>query len=187
MHLTLAAGSFSSWAELTSDGWRELFTAWASPLQPAAPVQSKPKSKLSLLPYAVGANSLSDTTEEAIRLSITGQVQADRIIGSVGDVQIDVALIDSGAERLAFAGNAIVAHGKRITEKAIDAEIFGASGEPDLVVTCGPSTVGVPSLVWELAYSEIVYLDTPWREVGAADLDRAIRDFHNRNRRFGGI
>lgn len=187
MHLTLAAGSFSSWGELPSAGWESLLNAWSAPLQPVAPARATSKTKLSVLPYAVEDVPLTATAIDAIQRCIAGEVRSDRIVGAVGDVPIEVAIIDSGADRLAHAGNAITAQGKRITEKAIDSEIFGPSGEPDLVVACGPSTAGVPSLVWELAYSEIVYLNLAWREVGSNDLDRAIRDFHNRNRRFGGV
>ena len=43
------------------------------------------------------------------------------------------------------------------------------------------------SLVWELAYSELVFIDTEWSHLGAAHLDEAIGSYARRHRRFGGI
>jgi undecaprenyl diphosphate synthase len=41
--------------------------------------------------------------------------------------------------------------------------------------------------VWELAYSEIVYIDAHWRDLGATHVEHAIDEFSRRHRRFGGI
>jgi undecaprenyl diphosphate synthase len=59
--------------------------------------------------------------------------------------------------------------------------------EPDLVVILGPPTHLPTSLVWELAYSELVFLDLGWTNLTAADLELAVDDFTRRNRRFGGL
>lgn len=187
MHLTLAVGSFSSWAESSRDDWSHLLAGWVEPLRPAALSRGKVNAQLSVVPYEVTDIELSLHTIDVIAARLNAVRRADRLVGECNGVPVEVALVDSGAERLARAGNAILARHERITEKSIDKQIFGDLGEPDLVVACGPATAGVPSLIWELAYSEIVYLDIPWRQIGAAELDRAIRDFHNRNRRFGGV
>ena len=42
-------------------------------------------------------------------------------------------------------------------------------------------------LLWGIAYSELMFLDVLWPDFGRADLERAIDDFKNRTRRFGGI
>jgi undecaprenyl diphosphate synthase len=41
--------------------------------------------------------------------------------------------------------------------------------------------------VWELAYSELVFLDVAWTDVNAEHVEMAIDDFLRRDRRFGGI
>ena len=51
----------------------------------------------------------------------------------------------------------------------------------------GPPNALPTSLVWELAYSEIVFLDIPWESVSSEHLQMAVDDFRRRNRRFGGI
>ena len=44
-----------------------------------------------------------------------------------------------------------------------------------------------PSLVWELAYAELVFLDAPWSALDSEHLEMAVDDFRRRNRRFGGL
>jgi Putative undecaprenyl diphosphate synthase len=62
-----------------------------------------------------------------------------------------------------------------------------ADGEPDLIVVLGESTRLPPSLVWELAYGELVFHPMSWDELEPADLVDAIADFAQRQRRFGGL
>lgn len=59
--------------------------------------------------------------------------------------------------------------------------------EPDLVVVLGPPDVIPDSMVWELAYSELVFLDLGWDDLTASHLELAIDDFTRRHRRFGGL
>jgi undecaprenyl diphosphate synthase len=42
-------------------------------------------------------------------------------------------------------------------------------------------------LLWECAYAELCFVDTLWPDFGAADLDAALADFQQRERRFGGL
>lgn len=59
--------------------------------------------------------------------------------------------------------------------------------EPDLVVVLGPPDTLPTSLVWELAYSELVFLDLGWDDLEAVHLEMAVEDFSRRHRRFGGL
>ena len=59
--------------------------------------------------------------------------------------------------------------------------------EPDLTIVLGPITRLPPSLVWELAYSEIVFIDTVWNDLAAAHVERAADEFSRRHRRFGNV
>jgi undecaprenyl diphosphate synthase len=61
-----------------------------------------------------------------------------------------------------------------------------ADVEPDLIVVLGPHDRLPPSLVWELAYGELVFIDRDLpSELSEADLQAAIETFHGRSRRFG--
>jgi undecaprenyl diphosphate synthase len=75
-----------------------------------------------------------------------------------------------------------------VTEEALSGAMhIPALFDPDLVVVHGPSQKIPPSLMWELGYSELVFVNTPWRKLKSADVQRAISDFTTRERRFGGI
>lgn len=75
-----------------------------------------------------------------------------------------------------------------VNEATVAAVLYEpADSEPDLVVVLGPPTQLPPSLVWELAYAELVFLSTKWVDLSVADLVDAIADFGGRRRRFGGL
>jgi len=75
-----------------------------------------------------------------------------------------------------------------IDEVAIAAVLMApAPVEPDLTIILGPREHLPPSLVWELAYSEIVSVDAHWNDLAAAHVEHAIDEFSHRHRRFGGI
>ena len=62
-----------------------------------------------------------------------------------------------------------------------------ADVEPDLVVVFGPPDQLPSSLIWELGYSELVFLDLKWDDLSASHLELAVDDFDRRHRRFGGL
>lgn len=62
-----------------------------------------------------------------------------------------------------------------------------ATDEPDLVVVLGPADEIPDSMVWELAYSELVFLNLEWSKFESSHLELAIDDFNRRHRRFGGL
>jgi hypothetical protein len=75
-----------------------------------------------------------------------------------------------------------------VNEVSVAAALYEpADSEPDLVVVLGPSTQLPPSLVWELAYAELVFIPVQWRDLCARHLLAAMDDFAGRRRRFGGL
>lgn len=75
-----------------------------------------------------------------------------------------------------------------IDEAVIDAAFYApADAEPDLILILGPLNRLPPSLVWELAYAELVYSPARFSGLGEADVTSAIDEFNGRNRRFGGL
>ena len=57
----------------------------------------------------------------------------------------------------------------------------------DLVIRTGGEQRLSDFLLWESAYAELYFTDTMWPDFGATDLAAAVRDFHSRQRRFGGL
>jgi undecaprenyl diphosphate synthase len=92
-----------------------------------------------------------------------------------------------GRERLVVALRKL-AEADQLTEPAVAAALLApATDEPDLVLVLGPRERVPASLVWELAYSELVYRDVSWAALTAAHLRSAIDEFRQRHRRFGGL
>ena len=42
-------------------------------------------------------------------------------------------------------------------------------------------------LMWESAYSELIFTDVLWPDFTSGDIDAAIAEYQRRDRRFGGI
>ena len=57
----------------------------------------------------------------------------------------------------------------------------------DLLIRTGGERRLSDFLLWECAYAELLFLDSMWPEFDAAELDRALAAFRNRERRFGGL
>lgn len=105
----------------------------------------------------------------------------------VGDSTVLVDPHGCGRQRFAEAMRRLDP-ADEVNEATVAAVLYEpADCEPDLVVVLGPPTQLPPSLVWELAYAELVFLPTAWRDLSVADLVDAIADFGGRRRRFGGL
>jgi undecaprenyl diphosphate synthase len=57
--------------------------------------------------------------------------------------------------------------------------------DPDLFIRTGGEQRISNFVLWHLAYSELYFCDVLWPDFGDADLERAIRHFASRQRRFG--
>ena len=75
-----------------------------------------------------------------------------------------------------------------LTEEGFLRYLYSA-GIPDPVLIIRPSGEMRTSnfLLWQSAYSEYVFMDVLWPDFGPEDLDKAIEEYHRRNRRFGGV
>ena len=76
----------------------------------------------------------------------------------------------------------------KIDEKAIRARLYHPEfPDPDLMVrTSGEFRIS-NYLLWEIAYSELVFTDVLWPDFRREHLYEAIREFQQRERRYGGL
>lgn len=59
--------------------------------------------------------------------------------------------------------------------------------DPDLLIrTSGEQRIS-NYLLWQLAYTELYFVDVPWPDFTKEELVKAIGDYNNRDRRFGGV
>lgn len=69
---------------------------------------------------------------------------------------------------------------------ALDQALTSKGGEVDLLIRTGGEKRLSDFLLWESAYAELLFTDRMWPDFDDADLDMALREFHGRERRFGG-
>lgn len=75
-----------------------------------------------------------------------------------------------------------------VSEKSFAAYLFTAGlPDPDLLIRTGGEYRISNFLLWQLAYSELWFSPVYWPDFGRIHLLQAIRDFQQRERRFGKI
>ena len=105
---------------------------------------------------------------------------------TVNSVDVSIHSTTDGRERICSAlENRQV--DETISENFLDQHLFGQAGNPDLVVVLGPANCLPRSLVWELAYSEIVFVERNWNTLSVEPIESAIQEYFQRHRRFGGV
>ncbi|WP_029029967.1 di-trans,poly-cis-decaprenylcistransferase [Salinarimonas rosea] len=65
--------------------------------------------------------------------------------------------------------------------------LAGAAGDVDLLVRTSGEKRLSDFLLWECAYAELAFVDTPWPDFDGAALAACLDDFRRRDRRFGGL
>lgn len=169
-HVMIVAGTRREWAELDAAAWQARADELGRVLATVG------CAWLTLRVYEAGDGGPSDI-ELARRHFDAAEGQCTVIVDPVGD----------GRRRFADAMRQVPA-GAPIDEKAVATALYEpADVEPDLVLVLGPPTRLPPSLVWELAYGELVFVPATFADLRGEHLLTAIDEFHGRRRRFGGL
>ena len=98
-----------------------------------------------------------------------------------------IAFDYGGRAELVEAARRIVEDGlapEDVDEAAVTARL--TAPEPDLLIRTSGELRISNFLLWQLAYAELVFVDTLWPDFGEDDLRAALDDYASRRRRFGG-
>ena len=104
---------------------------------------------------------------------------------------LTIAFNYGGRAEIVDAVRELVADGVpagRVDERAIRSRLYDPEmPDPDLVIrTSGEYRIS-NFLLWELAYSELVFSDVLWPDFRREHLFDAARQFQRRDRRYGGV
>lgn len=91
------------------------------------------------------------------------------------------------AERLARRHGAAAATREAFAEAMNEVTHAGPVRDVDLLIRTGGEQRLSDFLLWECAYAELYFTPRMWPEFTPADLVAAVREFHARERRFGGV
>jgi undecaprenyl diphosphate synthase len=101
-----------------------------------------------------------------------------------------VAFDYGGRAELVEAARRLVADGVQpedVDEDALAARLFAPElPDPDLLIRTSGELRVSNFLLWQLAYSELVFVDTLWPDFGERELQQALGEYASRRRRFGG-
>jgi undecaprenyl diphosphate synthase len=105
-------------------------------------------------------------------------------------LQLWIAFDYGGRAELADAARGMIAAGigaDEVDEDVLAVYLYAPDmPDPDLVIrTSGEQRIS-NFLLWQLAYSELVFVDTLWPDFGEDDLRGAVTAYAGRRRRFGG-
>ena len=74
-----------------------------------------------------------------------------------------------------------------ITEEIVSNSLYSSGvPDPDLMIRTSGELRTSGFLLWQLSYTEFIFLDKMWPDFNEKDLDDCIEIFQSRNRKFGG-
>ncbi len=101
-----------------------------------------------------------------------------------------IAFDYGGREEIVHAARRLAEDGvppERIDEASVAARLYAPDlPDPDLLIRTSGELRLSNFFLWQLAYAELVFVDTLWPDFGEADLRGALGEYASRRRRFGG-
>lgn len=115
-----------------------------------------------------------------------GLLEAEKETAGNHKLVLNICFNYGGRWDITQAAQKLAASGEPITEKSMDrAMALAHSPDPDLLIRTGGEFRISNFLLWQAAYSELVFSDKLWPEFDEAALDEAIAVYNGRERRFG--
>jgi undecaprenyl diphosphate synthase len=118
---------------------------------------------------------------------------AERLTGIHRNLELIIALNYGARDEIVRATQRLAAAALKgeVAPEAIDHRLFAAAldttgvPDPDLLIrTSGEQRIS-NFLLWQLAYTELVFLDVHWPDFGEEHLRKAVEEYGRRERRYG--
>jgi undecaprenyl diphosphate synthase len=105
-------------------------------------------------------------------------------------IDLWIAFDYGGRAEIAEAARRLVEDGvpaEAVDEAALTQRFYAPElPDPDLLIRTSGELRISNFLLWQLAYAELVFVDTLWPDFGGDDLRTALEQYARRRRRFGG-
>lgn len=117
---------------------------------------------------------------------VEGLEAAERETAHNHTLILNVCFNYGGRWDVAQAARHLAREGIEITEQSLSGAMALAHvSDPDLLIRTGGELRISNFLLWQSAYTELVFTDCLWPDFDDAELDRALAEFARRERRFG--
>ena len=146
-------------------------------------------------------NELAEMHAEGVKISFIGDIsklssKLQKILANSVEttknntgVNLQIAFNYGARDEILHAVKSIAEKGLKpdeITEETISQNLYTKNiPDPDLLIRTGGEMRISNYLLWQIAYSEILVIKEYWPEFGKESLANAVKEFHNRQRRFG--
>jgi undecaprenyl diphosphate synthase len=168
--------------------------------------ESEVRDLLGLLRFYL-ENDIVELESNGIRLNVIGDrtrlpqetvkliADAEARTAANTKMVLTIALSYGSRQEIVAAARAIAADcaAGRMSPDAVDEDAFAkrlfTTGTPDpdlLIRTSGEQRIS-NFLLWQLAYTELVFVETLWPDFGHDELEAAIATYRNRERRYGAV
>jgi undecaprenyl diphosphate synthase len=166
---------------------------------------SRPREEVDLLMEIFSETidrELPDLAAQGVRTRFVGRrdrapaelqermAELERATAEKERLQLWIAFDYGGRAELVEAARRLVESG--LDPDSIDEDAFAARlyepemPDPDLLIRTSGELRISNFMLWQLAYSELVFVDRQWPDFGPDDLRSALEDYASRRRRFGG-
>lgn len=137
--------------------------------------------------HADGVRLMFVGNREALSAKVQASLlDAERMTATNTHLTLNVCFNYGGRWDIAQAAAKLAALGTPITELSLDrAMALAYVPDPDLLIRTGAEQRISNFLLWQVAYSELIFSDKLWPEFDEAALDAAIATYQQRERRFG--
>jgi undecaprenyl diphosphate synthase len=150
-------------------------------------------------------SEVSDLHKNGVKLRVIGNrdllapdivsliESAERQTAANAKLTLTMALSYGGRAEIVSAAQTLARKVRdgEIRAEDLDEKIFAQSlftagiPDPDLLIRTGGEQRISNFLLWQLAYAEFVFLETLWPDFSTEDFAAAIREYQNRERRYG--
>jgi undecaprenyl diphosphate synthase len=102
-------------------------------------------------------------------------------------ITINLAINYGSKDEIIDAVKKINYNSQKITKKKIDTNLYSDLVAPDILIRTGGQKRLSNFMLWQIAYTEIFFLDKLWPDFDKKDLKKIINKYYKIKRNFGGI